>query len=124
MAKYEWTTPKGAKVTLEVREAGEQYMAETYADGDKVEVMTTRKRPEVAGFTVNGAAYTGSLTDAQVQFWVGNQRAAVILPTEVADAIWAPAHKMADEANAAYVNSHIERRSFERDMADGRFGRK
>lgn len=86
---YNWTTEKGAKVELTIAEG--VVKVDNYADGWNVE--TAQIKREVVKFTVNGTAYAGELGfvggDRAVMFKVGGRQAAVIIPENIREQIYA-----------------------------------
>jgi len=87
MARYEWTTAKGAQVVIDIEKVERTETA--YADGWNVELKKSEKR--IARMTVDGAEVE------QPRFWAGDQakfrldgrEGAAIVPEALLAQIWA-----------------------------------
>lgn len=109
--KYSWTTEKGANVELEIANTP------TIIDADWG-VRASKCTMEVARFAVNGKQYNAELMGNQITFWVGKQKAAANLPTEIAEDIYAEEIAINKLASAVSEQYHAEDSKIKKAMSE------
>ena len=103
---YEWKTAKGAAVKMEVSKIAEEI---TTADGIKV---TSKPETKITSLTVNGTKYNASFgymeNSKRAMFKVGTQQAAVEIPEEILNDIYAEQIEAANKAAVAEIEYQKE----------------
>lgn len=111
---YEWTTAKGAAVKMKVSKVAEVI---TTADGIKV---TSKPETKITSLTVNGNKYDASFgymeNAKRAMFKVGTLQAAVEIPEEILNDIYAEQIEAAMKAVAADAEYRQETAAIYRKM--------
>ncbi len=114
MARYEWTTAKGATVAIEVEKV--ECVETAYCDGWTHEITKSVKR--VVRMTLNGTEVGSPVFDqyqghACVRFWAQGREGRALLPDNVQEAIWgeeratrAAERALADQREAEYQRGY------------------
>jgi len=104
MEKYDWKTPKGAKIEIEV---SQEHTEVVDADGDKVEVV--KQELKLESLKVNDKEYEGKISGRKVVFKMKGRKAAANIPEEIYNIVMQPTldrWEAERKTSADYEKSH------------------
>ncbi len=115
MTKYQWTTQSGIAVEMEVSQS---HVDKQSADGYEVEV--TMRAVRIENLVFGGKSYGATLGEVQghkvALFAIDGKRAAVVIPTDIYNAMMAETRARVDRMLAVDEEYEASRKLLERTM--------